>query len=316
MQELGNTDIKTNNYQNSILYNILMGLIVRDSIATIPSNILKTIGFELLEVIATYLIKMRKNGLYIIKIISLEPLKYEELKISSLNENEDFYNNKEYLVFGDIKNKNKGQFILNEKQQQLICSYDEVFSNMYQINKAVSLWYMQIKDFGERVKNPVEKKALFSQVKNLLNRNNSNLTILDKDDNIKLLEASNSNVMINEVKEAISTTFGIPFSKLFKGTSSGFNNLDKNDLENWNFEIRFFQGVYIMPLIKKIYEYKNLENEFKNLELEPILFENKQIEEELKSQKIENIIKLRAMNLITINQATSLINEIYNLKEE
>jgi len=313
---IGESDIIfSKNVENSLLYNQIMGLIVRDSIATMPNEVLKVIGFELLEVIATYLIRMRKNGLQILEIESLEPLKYKEFKKLNYSDFDKInFDSNNYLVFGDLKNQNKGMFILNNKQKELINCYDDVLNNMVQVNKATSLWYMQIKDFSDKIRNPLEKKSLAEKVKSLLNRGNQNLTILDSEDNIKLLEATNSNIMINEIKETISTVFTIPYSKIFKGSSSGFNNLDKNDLENWNFEIRFFQGAYIMPLIKKIYEIKGLKLDFENLSLEPILYENKQIEEDLKTQKIENIIKLRSMNLINMEEAKTIINSIYMLK--
>ena len=328
MDELSNNNDNCN-ISKTTIYNQLTGLIVRDSIATLPSEVLKVVGFELLEVLARNLIKMRTEGVQLVFIDTVEPLVFfEPTEYKTIDnftielKNKDgsrttktLINNNQLLIFGDLNNRDKGRVLFNEAQKQLILMYDDVFKNMYQVNKAVSLWYMKVKDLADKTRNSIEGNSLKRVVNNLLNRNNKNLTIMDKEDDINLIQANLTNTMINEVKEHIATVFGIPFSKLFKGTSSGFNNLDKNDLENWNFELRYFQGVFIMPLLKKIYALKNKENDFKNLNLEPILYENKQISLDLKTQELDNIIKARSMNLITPQQAGELAKNILNIEE-
>ena len=314
-------------YQKTSIYNRLASLIVQDSIATIQNDILKIIGFELLEAMAKCLFLMRVDGTKLLFIESLEAKTFHIIKNYEYDANNKIvktilYNgNKQkevkinaedsnLLVFGEIENINGGMLICNEKQKELLLCYDNIFTNMYKLNETISLWFLKTKDLMDKTRNPQEQRGLKSVVNNLLNRTPKSLTIIDKEDDLNLLQANISNTMINEAKEKIATVFGIPFSKIFKGTSSGFNNLDKNDIENWNFNIRFFQLQYIIPNIKKIYKLKGLESELENIKIEPIDYENKQIAIDLQTQKIENIIKLKSMNLINQQQATKLLAEI------
>ncbi len=300
---------------------------MQDSIATIQNDILKIIGFELLEKMAKCLFLMRVDGTKLLFIESLETKtfhiiknyeydgsnkivktilyngnKQKEVKISAEDSN--------LLVFGELENTSGGMLACNEKQKELLLCYDNIFTNMYKLNETISLWFLKTKDLMDKTRNPQEQRGLKSVVNNLLNRTPKSLTIIDKEDDLNLLQANISNTMINEAKEKIATVFGIPFSKIFKGTSSGFNNLDKNDIENWNFNIRFFQMQYIIPNIKKIYKLKGLENELENIKIEPIDYENKQIAIDLQTQKIENIIKLKSMYLINQQQAVKMLAEI------
>lgn len=305
--------------RKSPTFETIRDLIVEDAVGELPKNITDIVDIDFLAILAPQLIKMRKQGYAYIaynkdaKTFFTDNVSYDGYRYY-LGSN-DVLNPKNVITLGDDKDTEKFKFKLSIGNLIDIARYENAIDRIDERDAESTYVYLKSKEYQDAVESGNSKLvSLFKRkFKAIVNRKESHLIAMSPEDELGSNQINISNESIKEIKEKIAFNLRIPYSKLWKGSASGYNNLDLDDRKKWNTKVVYFQALAVLPAIKQYLKIDGREHDIKNIKLEPIENEDKEMLANIASQKIEDITSLYTMGLVNKQNAINAVNNIINL---
>jgi len=307
--------------KNTSTYNAIIKLIPEYSIASLPIKIVSLVGFKFITILSKYLILARQHGTYFLYVRnttinyygkSLKDFEIIECKQEITHNNDILYYfeidyKKEYVDFKNIipiglNNDNSIMLDLNEAIALDILRYEDLLKLMYQREEKNNTTIIKLQEFQDLItrNNPNTKKLFDFKSLNFLNRGKNSVVIADAEDTFENYQVSPSNLIINEYKEKIAMATAIPVGYLFKTSNSGLNNTDRRETMKFNAMVMLFLGTFIYPAIEKFL--KTQGKELKEIDYEPIDYENKKINAEIDTLEFNKYFDLFNAGVMTNNE--------------
>ncbi|MFL1780834.1 DUF1073 domain-containing protein [Candidatus Hepatincolaceae symbiont of Richtersius coronifer] len=330
-----NTDEEINNdtlikdIKKTGTYKRLLNLIVDEALGNLPRDITDVLGYDFISVFKEALIYMREQGIAFCyydgyRLFFDTAIKVKEVKKDTTNLGEKFAFNignkplpyNQIIVFGDLLNQNKGEFITDHSSSQSILMYENALIKFFSKIDDAHAWIFKIKDYNESslVKNK-QSQAIKEKTKKIANRTSKSVVILDKEDDFTntQLDLNWFSGYLHEYKSKICLDYSVPFTKLFGEVASGLNSTGEGDRKAWYDTVRAFQIIYIFEALKKYAELKGKTQEFINIKMEQLDSRDRESDALINNNKINSIIAAVSTGLLEDEQAQQLISEILGL---
>ena len=276
-----NNDKQIFSVTESGTYKKLLRLIVEDAMSSLPTDCYEVFkgNYQIFVHLKDKLIEMRQKGVAFLAYDKNTKKFYRNVTLQRLGEDNYRFlvGNKEIdresvLIIGDLEEPENAKLNLSHAELMDICRYENMHEQLDDDYKNSFKDLYKVKDFEDINTDPAKKKRFDLTMFNLLKRKKNHLIAMDKEDEITSVSRGIQDVkwLLEKKESKVCFNASTPYSRLFGESASGYNATGEGDRRNWNMDVRFFQLHRIFPVLGDFAEMLNVEEAFRQVEVELI----------------------------------------------
>ena len=296
-------------------YKRLVEIIPLTALDNLPDKLEDILGYEFISVLYLHLLLLVDTGIsyfaynpstksfiYFSQIQRTRAMSGENTYIDTLTQQRI---NNEYVF--DLSDNSA---TINTAVFKTIYLYERLLEIMIGKENKSLTEILKLFDYANAIKtgNTQRMQGYLERIKGFINRKSGSVSVMDSSDEFQQLQFSFSNVAISEVKEKLALESGIPYSKLFKGASSGYGKVEEEETRQFNVKVGFFTVQHILPYARQYCHIIKKMEEFNKIKVQPPSITDKKLLAEIQKMRIDSAISLFSLDAITSKELTEIVN--------